>query len=132
MARENVELVRATYEAWNTGDMDAMLAVLHPHFEYVSTGLFPDLAPVYRGHEGWRDFWRDFRGTWESLNIAIEESRDLDDEVVTLFTFKGRGRAGLEVRRQFGNIWTFRDGLVVRIRAFADWPATLEAAGLRE
>lgn len=131
MSRENVERVQRGYSAWNLGDMDAMLALMGPDFEYLTSGLFPGIAAVYRGHQGWRDFWRDFRETWEMLRIELDEARDAGEEVVTLFTFHARGRDGLEVRRQFGNVWTFRDGLVVRIQAYADWSEALEAAGLR-
>ena len=132
MSRENVEVVRAGFEAWNSGDMDAMLAVLHADFEYVTSGLFPGLAPVYRGHEGFRDFWRDFRETWDWLNIEIDEAQDADDRVVVLFTFHARSRDGLEVHRRFGNVWTFRDGFVSRCVAYGDWDEALEAAGLSD
>ncbi len=56
MSRENVELVERGYAAWNRGDMDAMLALFEAEFEFVPSGVLPGLAPVYRGHQGWRDF----------------------------------------------------------------------------
>ncbi len=132
MSRKNVDVVRRGFEAWNEGDMEAMLADLDPRIEYVATGLFPGVAAVYRGHDGWRDFWRDFREVWESLHIEIDELRVVDEQVVALLTFHGRGRAGLEVRRQFGNVFTFRNGLAVRIQAYGDWNQALEAVGLSE
>lgn len=131
MSRENLERVQRGYSAWNQGDMHAMLALMGPDFEYLTSGLFPGIAPIYRGHQGWRDFWRDFREIWETLRIELDETRDAGDRVVALFTFHARGRDGLEVRRRFGNVWTFRDGLVVRIHAYADWSEALEAAGVR-
>jgi ketosteroid isomerase-like protein len=132
MSRENVEVVRQGYAAWNRGDMDAMLAIFDTDFEYVSSGLFPGLAPVYRGHQGWRDFWRDFRGAWETLRIDEDELHAANERVAALFTFSARGRDGLEVKRQFANVWTFREGLVVRIEAYPAWTEALEAVGLRE
>ena len=74
MSRENVELVRVGYEAWNRGDMDAMLAIFHPDVELVTTGVFPGLDPAYRGHDGFRKFWRDFRGTWASLSMRYAQN----------------------------------------------------------
>ena len=132
MSQENVERLVKGYEAWNRGDMDTMLTLLDPDFEYVSTGVFPGLEPVYRGPDGFLAFWRDFRQVWESLQIEVEEVRDLGEQVAARLGFEGRGRAGLEVRRQFGNVWTFRDGLAVRVQAYPDWPEALEAVGLRE
>ena len=132
MSLENVERVRQGYAAWNRGDMDAMLALLDSDFEYITSGVFPGLAPVYRGHQGFQDFWRDFRETWEILNIELNEARDAGQQVVMLLTFHARGRDSLEVRRQFGNVWTLRDGLAVRCEAYGDWSEALEAAGLSE
>ena len=132
MSQENVELVRQTHAAWNQGDMDAMLAVLHPDFEFVTSGAFPGLDPVYAGHDGFKRFWRDFRGAWQSLHLAIHELRECDERVIALVTFKARGRDGLEVTRQTGSVWAFRDGLTVRIENFEAWAEALEAAGLRE
>ena len=132
MARENVEIVRQGHAAWNKGDMDAMLALLHPDVEFVTSGAFPGLDPVYSGHDGFKRFWRDFRGTWQSLHLAIHELRDCDERVIALVRFEARGRDGLEVARQTGSVWAFRDCLTVRVENHGDWTKALEAAGLRE
>jgi ketosteroid isomerase-like protein len=132
MSRENLELVRSGYEAWNRGDMDAMLTALHPDFEMRSAGVFPGLEPVYRGSEGWRRMWDDFAGPWESLLLTVDEMRDCDERVLTLVTFEARGRDGLEVGRSWAHVWAFRDGLVVSIENYADQAVALEAVGLRK
>lgn len=132
MSRENLELVRSAYDAWNRDDLEAQLAMLHPEFEYVTSGLFPGLAPIYRGHAGYRDFWRDFKQVWESLRIEIEELHEVGEQYVALFTFEARSRDGLTVRRQFGNVLSVRDGLAARVEAFASWAEALEAVERRE
>ena len=129
---QNVELVRQGHAAWNKGDMEAMLALLHPDIEFVTSGVFPGLDPVYGGHDGFKKFWRDFRGTWQSLHLAIHELRDCDERVIALVTFEARGRDGLEVARQTGSVWAFRAGLTVRIENQGDWTKALEAVGLSE
>jgi ketosteroid isomerase-like protein len=58
MSQENVELVRQVYEAWNRGDLEWLLNHTTPDFEFRTVRLFPDLEPVYRGHEGFRHFGR--------------------------------------------------------------------------
>jgi ketosteroid isomerase-like protein len=130
MSHENVELLKQGVEAFNRGDMDGMLAMGDPELEFVTAGLFPGIAPIYRGHDGWVTFWRDFRETWESLSIETNEFRDAGDRVVLLMTFDARGRNGLEVHRKFATVWTVRDGLAVRIQAYGEWSAALEAVGL--
>ncbi len=133
MSEENVELFRRGIEAYNRGDLDTLLALIHPDFEYVTAGLFPGLRPVYRGHEGQRELWRDFRKTWDSLKIEINELHDTGDgRVVALLTWHARSREGLEVHRQFGTIGAAKNGLGVRQQVYGTWSEALEAAGLSE
>ena len=132
MSQENVELVRRGIEAWNRGDLDALLATLHPDLEYVTTGVFPDLDPVYHGHDGFRRFWQDFREIWESLSIEIHELRDCGERVLLRLTFNARGRDGLEVRRKVASVATIRAGLIVRQENYGDWTTALEAVGPSE
>jgi len=132
MSRENEETLRRGFDAWNRGDLEAQLAMLHPEIEYVPSGLFPGVAPIYRGHAGYRDFWRDFNQVWESLRIEIKELHEVGEQYVVLFTYEARSRDGLTVRREFGNVVTVRDGLAGRIEAFGSWAEALEAVGLSE
>src|ERR1700730_6414388 len=132
MSRKNLELARASTDAWNRGDVDAVLALCHPDFEYHTSGDFLGLDPVYRGHDGFRKFERDFRGAWESLSVVVEELHDHGDQVAVLGTFEARARDGMTVRRRIANVTTYRDGLAVRTDAYADWEHALDASGLRD
>src|SRR3954452_24324286 len=89
--------LRDVNDAWNRGDADAMFALLDPDFEWHTTGAVPGLDPVYRGREGWRKFDRDFREPWASLQVLVDEFRQIDDKVVALANFHARGRDGLEL-----------------------------------
>ena len=131
MSRHNVELVRTAYDAWNRGDIDATLALCHPDFEWQTSGVFPGLDAIYRGHAGFRKYERDFRGTFESLSIVVEELRDRGDQVAMMGSFEGRGRDGVTVRRSVANVITLRDGLAVRIVSYGDWREALAAMGMR-
>jgi ketosteroid isomerase-like protein len=131
MTRQNLEIERAAIDAWNRGDIDAVLATRHPEFEWHTTGVFPGLDPVYRGHEGSRKFERDFRATWESLTFNVDEFHESGDQIAALGTFEVRGRDGMSIRRPVASVTTFRDGLVVRIDSYMDWGEALEAIGHR-
>jgi ketosteroid isomerase-like protein len=39
MSKENIEIVRRGYEAFNRGDIDGVVGLLAPDFEYVASGL---------------------------------------------------------------------------------------------
>ncbi len=131
MSQENVEIVRRAYDGWNTSDVDAVLAVFHPDIEFGTSGVFPGLDPLYSRHDGFRKFWRDFSDTWDAIQISVQELRDRGERVLALVTFEARGRDGMEVRRQAGSVFTFRDGLVIRVENHADWAGALEAVGAR-
>jgi ketosteroid isomerase-like protein len=132
MSEENVELVREWVEAWNRRDIDAMLSGFDRSVEWHTSGTFPDLDPVYEGHAGFARFQREAMGAWESFVITTHEVRDCGDQVLILGAFEGTARDGLEVRRQTASLWTFREGVAVRVQIYAGWSQALEAAGLSE
>ncbi len=107
-----------------------MLALCHPEFEYHTSGDFLGLDPVYRGHQGLRKFERDFRGTWASLSVVVDELHDRGDQVAVLGIFEACGRDGMTVRRRIANVTRYRDGLAVRTDAYGAWDKALEAIGL--
>jgi ketosteroid isomerase-like protein len=61
MSQENVEVVRQQFEAFSRGDLDGILDVLASEFEFHPSGRFMDTQRVYRGREGFSDFWTAFR-----------------------------------------------------------------------
>jgi ketosteroid isomerase-like protein len=128
--RENVERVRAGYDAWSRGDLEAFLALLDEDIEFRTAGVFPGLDPVYRGHAGIKKFWGDFRDPWQSLRIVIDHFRERGDQLVALYRFEAVGREGVSVHRQAANVITVRNGLAIRIEAFESWKAALDAAGM--
>ena len=55
MSQENVEAVRTAFDAFSRDDWDALIGLLDPEIEWVTTGQFVG-GQVYRGHAGVRDF----------------------------------------------------------------------------
>jgi ketosteroid isomerase-like protein len=132
MSQENVEVVRRSLDAFQRGDFDAAMEALDPRVEYDLTH-FPD-GKVYLGHDGVREAFRIWLGTWEDYRQEIDEVIDLgEDEVVVVLREFGRGKgSGIEVERPTAGVWTLRDGKAVRIRFYAGKAEALEAAGLSE
>jgi ketosteroid isomerase-like protein len=134
MSRENVEVVRRGFDAYNRDDLEGILKTFAPEFEMHPSGRFADTAPVYRGRKGWIEFWNTFQAAWEQITISVERMVDLDGHrVLTLGTFHGRGRgSGVEVEAEAAWLHTLKASLVVELRTFGSWQEALEAAGLRE
>ena len=44
----------------------------------------PDLAGVYRGHDGVRSYWRRWLSAWSDIRFEVQDVRDGGDKVVAL------------------------------------------------
>jgi ketosteroid isomerase-like protein len=131
MSQENVEVVRAMYEVANARDkLDADFALLAAEVEFHVSGAFPDLDPVYRGHEGVRKLNEALNEPWLTLSLDPEKFIDAGSRVLVLSRFHARGRDGMELKLDLANLWTVRDGQIVKMEAFADHERALEAVGL--
>ena len=62
-----------------------------------------------------------------------EEFVDRGDRVVVTVRLQGRGRgSGVEVDARFYDVYTLRDGLIVRMDQFTERTQALEAVGRAE
>jgi uncharacterized protein len=132
MSQENVEVVRAAFEAWNQGDLDAWLETFDPEVEWHTSGAFLGFETAYYGHDGVRNFWQQFREGWEEISLDIEEIIDRGEQVIVLFWFRAKGRDGIEVQRRHAICHTVRGGRVVEAANFAGWEQALESVRLSE
>jgi ketosteroid isomerase-like protein len=134
MSEENVEAIRRATDAYNRGDIDAVLEELDPKIEWhpLLQVLLGGEATVYRGHEGVRELYRDFDEAFTELQAEQSEFRDLGEQVVAMGHFRGRGReSGASTETAIVWLVEFRHDKAVRIREYLDPAAALEAAGLR-
>jgi ketosteroid isomerase-like protein len=136
MSRENVEIVRAIYDAGARRD-----AVLP--FEVYSEDIVWDIStarrgalftrPVYYGHEGVREAWRELLTVFSESEFEVRELVDAGDRVLADLHERDVGRAsGVPVEATHLAVWTFAEGKVVRMQIFDDREQALEAAGLTE
>ena len=136
MSQENVESVQRAVEAWNADDLDAFLAELDADVEWhpaIEPGL-EGKATIYRGHDGARKAWREYRGeAWERLTNRPQEIRDLGESVLVLGQMDITARTtGIEFSQELGQLAEFRRGKIARVRDFLTHAEALEAAGLSE
>ena len=137
MSKENVEIVRRVYMAVAQGDTEGVLAAYDPAVEWDFRGSpFRDFLKesVYRGHEGIRRFIGErYDDAWADIEDHLDEVIDAGDQVVSVVTSRGRGRAsGVEVNREHAGLWTIRAGNIVRVAWFGTRAEALGAAGLSE
>jgi ketosteroid isomerase-like protein len=112
----NSELLLAGYDAWNRDDCDAWLELLATDIEIRTAGVFPDLAPVYRGHERAAKFWRQMREPWQAFHIDVEHMAEEGDCVTAAIRFRAKGvDSGVDVDMRFGNGIRVVDGLATEL-----------------
>jgi ketosteroid isomerase-like protein len=105
-------------------------SIFDPEFECATWGL-PEGERTYAGLDGLRDLLLDWHAPWASYRVEIEEAVDLGDQVLLLTKSFGRLEGSTaEVEASVGNIWSIRDGRIVRFDAYLDRAEALEAAGL--
>jgi len=115
----DVQLVRGIIEALNRGDVDGMLARMHPDFEWRPLEASP-VARVYRGREQVRRYVEDWLNTFEDLRLDLEDPTQIADHVVAVVRGHGRGRAsGLELDNHFCQVWNLRCGTAVGMEEYA-------------
>lgn len=136
MSSENVAIVRRLYEAVASRDSATVLAIYDPELEWDHTrneavvGLMGET--VYHGHEGLRQWSREWYEAWESVDAELEELIEAGEHVIAVLNYRGRGRvSGVEVEfTRMAGIFTLREGRVVRAAWFRSREEALEQAGL--
>jgi ketosteroid isomerase-like protein len=131
---QNIQRLRATFEAYNRRDFDDALKYAHPDVElHPAISELPDLDSRYRGRDEVKRFFEVITNHWETHVVEPEETIEIPgDRVLAVERWHARGRHGIELDFALTEVYTFRDGLIVRIDGFRERAEAFEAAGLQE
>jgi ketosteroid isomerase-like protein len=134
MSQENVKLVRDAITLLNRGDFRGAIADIADDFEMDWSNSIGPLSGVYRGRKEVTEFWESFLEAWDELNWDMHEVIDLGGEdVLVVNNVRMRGRAsGIDVQAVGAQVWTIRNGKLVRAKVFQGKAEALEAVGLSE
>ena len=124
----DMELIRATYDCWNRGDIDGTLEYVHPDVEWHTRWL--GTPEVYHGRQGLREFFAAIAETWEQLRVEPERFISIsDNRAVVVERLVGRGRgSGIEVDMHVYEAVTVSDGLVAKREVFYSLDEALAAS----
>jgi ketosteroid isomerase-like protein len=132
MSEENLEVVRASWEAWSRGDMEALFEFYDPTVEWDMThSQVPDMG-VFHGHDGIREFFREWRAFFAEYYAEPEEFIDAHDSVLVRIKQSGRERTSTVTVEMpsYWQLYRLRDGRAVRVEIYRDKADAFEAAGL--
>jgi ketosteroid isomerase-like protein len=131
MSQENVEIVKAWYDAFNREDWDAMIKDAAPGFELDLSRAVGPWRDVF-GLDQSRRFVEELRETWESAWLEPHEFIEAGDLVVVPWAMHGRGRDGIELVARATFVSTIRNGAIERMVMYQSRQDALEDLGLSE
>src|SRR2546427_4987108 len=102
----NLELVRSIFAAWECEDMEEVFALYDPAIVWDNSTLPAPNAGVYRGHEGLRQFQREWLEAFETHHVDAERFIDAGGVIVVGYRVTGRGKAsGAAVEMHRWNVY---------------------------
>jgi ketosteroid isomerase-like protein len=132
MSQENVELVMSGYDAVQRGDYESALEAADEDMLWDMSGFgLPDLAKVYRGHDGLREFWVAWLAAWETIEFKTPAVEDHGEHVIVEVQQRNLGRgSGIPVDFHYFQAFTVRDGKITASYMAQTRSKALEAVGL--
>jgi ketosteroid isomerase-like protein len=132
MSQENVEIVRAAFEAWSRGEFDQALSAMDDTIEWEMAEDEPD-ARTLRGVAEVRTMWQGWIESFEDFAATAQEFIDDGDHVVVPIVFVARPRGGdSAVTIEETQVFTVEAGTIGRVREYRTKTQALEAVGLSE
>ena len=114
----------------NAGDVEGWLELYAEDVVFVAGESWPETSTV-SGRSGLRDFWHEFSGVWEDVQIQVNRLHEGADAVVAECEWVTRGRAsGVEGTLEFVLVLWIEDRLIVRGQFFDELGDALDAVGL--
>lgn len=132
MARDDLELVRRAFQAFNDRDIDGLRALYAEDIEWRLSGGFAELIGAdIKGCDAllpWLADWIENLGVRVELQRAVQAGA----QVAVVCEQRATGRAsGVPVAQQFGQVYTIRDGQISVIENYYEPNDALEAVKSR-
>ena len=119
MSHENVEIVRRFLVA----DLDEALTYADPGIVWN-----PIEESSTQGHDAVRASLARWKAEWDDYEVLPEDFEERGHRVVVTVRLRGRGRgSGVAVDARFYDVYTLRDGKIVRMDQFTERSEALEA-----
>ena len=121
---KNSDVIREVIDAFNGGDLEAVLSRLHAEIDWALAEGHPysPEGTAWRGHQQLiENFFMRAAADWDGFTVILQELYDAGDCVVVEVRYTGRFRAtGATLAAQGCHVWGLRDGKVVRFQQYVD------------
>jgi len=112
----NLALVQGLYDAFNRGDIAAVLNSIDAEadLEFEGPKAIP-WAGNWHGREGWTGFFQAIGGNADEISVDMRPFAAQADRVVSAGRYRARvKRTGQWIDSPLVHLWTIRNGLVVK------------------
>ncbi len=131
MSQENVELMRAAFDAWNAWDMDGLREMLVSDVVVRLPQDWPEPGPWVGRETVIREMARQRRVYEGSTVEPVSDFLAVADRVVVRFINHGT-LGGVDFTQEITGVYTIRQGKCLGWEHFYDHAEALEAVGLSE
>jgi ketosteroid isomerase-like protein len=120
-ASSNVELVKAVYAAFGTGDVPKVLGAMHPQIQWTETAGYK-YGGIYRSPQAvLENVFAVIPVDFESFSIDVERLIDAGNVVVMQGHYVAKGKAtGKSVRAAVTHVLEIAGGKIVRFDQYVD------------
>jgi ketosteroid isomerase-like protein len=128
MSQQNLERVKAGFEAHNRGDLDALVELYDPEAVFETL-----LLGTHHGNEAIRLIYAENQKNMAGYDVVPVELIDAGDKVVAVAQMVGSGSVSeIALDDAFALVFTFKGDRVVREQAFRNREEALEAVAATE
>jgi ketosteroid isomerase-like protein len=130
MSQENVEIVRQGFQAFERGELDAILDLFTD--DIITYRADPDRA-TFDGKAGFRDAAADWTEDFSEWQVLPKEFTDLGERVLVRVLQIAQGRSsGVRVEEDYWFLFELTGSKVSKLSFYSRRAEALEAAGLSE
>ncbi len=125
------EALREAYAALNRNDIPAFVKVLDPQIEWTEPAEYPG-SGTYQGHAGVEAHLSQSRGDWAEGSCEPERFIVAGDRIIVFVHVRVRLKHNTEWHEaRLADVYTFRNGKAIQMRAFADRRQALQWTGVK-
>jgi ketosteroid isomerase-like protein len=131
MSQQNIDLTRALYARWNSGDRPDPAEYCDPAVE-LNSPFASVVGEPYRGHPGVEQWMRDVDEQFSEWRVRVDDIQAVGDAVIAIGSVQARGRAsGIDFDRPMAWVSVFgQDHQVRHLRIYVDVEEALRDVGL--
>ena len=120
MAKSDLDTIRSSYVALNSGDVQGALDALHRDAVWRESPELPG-GDEFRGRAEIERFLIGYLEQWEVFQQHVESTVHSGGRVLVNIHMTAIGReSGAEVSARYVHVWTMRDGRGAEVAAFYD------------